>query len=114
MAGMTDERRDHQARVRVADDVWRDFRQAAGALPISYRLGEMVELEVERWRASRAQDAGYPSRELLDALGRIEEIAERVQRLRVALSVRLDATASGQGGGSAVARRSDPLVDVDW
>ena len=43
-----DEPRDHMARVRVADDVWSEFRAAAGPTPLNVVLGELVQREVNQ------------------------------------------------------------------
>jgi hypothetical protein len=45
--------RDHMARVRVSDDVWADFRAAAGSRPLASLLAELVEAEVRRYRRER-------------------------------------------------------------
>ena len=42
--------RDHMARVHVSDEVWAEFRRAAGNTPMSHVLGRLVEREVERDR----------------------------------------------------------------
>jgi len=44
---------DRPARVRVDDEVWRDFRHAIGDMPIASYLGQMVEAEVGRDRTRR-------------------------------------------------------------
>ena len=71
---------DHQARVRVTDDVWRDFRAATSG-SISRALGVLVEEEVERYRSRRIADGTATDRELLDALQRAEELERRVATL---------------------------------
>ena len=77
---------DHQARVRVADDVWRDFKAATGG-SISRALGALVVEEVDRHRARRIAGGQATDRELLDALARAEELEKRsatlVKRLEV-------------------------------
>src|SRR4051812_48862441 len=65
---------DHMARVRVDDDVWRDFRASAGARPVAVVLGELVEREVERERAKRIRDGSADDAELLAALERAREL----------------------------------------
>jgi hypothetical protein len=77
------------ARVQVADDVWADFRAAAGHRPISEVLGELVTREVDRYRSRRIRDGQLDSRELADALeyaarqqADLAAIAERLERLR--------------------------------
>lgn len=56
------------ARVQIADDVWADFRAAAGNRPISEVLGELVTREVGRYRSRRIRDGQLDPRELADAL----------------------------------------------
>lgn len=68
---------DHQARVRVADDVWLDFKAATGG-SISRALGALVEEEVDRYRSRRVANGAATERELLDALARAEELEQRV------------------------------------
>ena len=77
---------DHQARVRVADDVWRDFRAATGG-SISRALGALVEEEVDKYRTRRIAGGEVTDHELFDALQRAEELERRaaliVRRLEV-------------------------------
>jgi hypothetical protein len=75
------------ARVRVADDVWADFRAAAGYRPISEVLGELVTREVDRYRSKRMRDGHLDPREIIDAL----EHARRQQADLVAIVARLEA-----------------------
>jgi hypothetical protein len=77
------------ARVQVADDVWADFRAAAGNRPISEVLGELVSREVDRYRSKRLRDGRLDPDELVDALGDARRqhadlavIVERLERLR--------------------------------
>jgi hypothetical protein len=83
------ERRDRMARVHVADEVWADFRAAAGHRPISEVLGELVTREVDRYRSRRLRDGQLDPREVIDALERAAQqqaelaaIVERLERLR--------------------------------
>jgi hypothetical protein len=73
------------ARVVVADDVWADFRAAAGYRPVSEVLGELVEGEVRRYRSQRLREGALDGRELVEALERArlqqEELAAIVERL---------------------------------
>lgn len=73
------------ARVAVADDVWADFRAAAGHRPLSEILGELVEREVKAYRSRRLQEGSLDGRELVEALARArvqqEELAAIVERL---------------------------------
>ncbi len=77
------------ARVQVADDVWADFRAAAGHRPLSEVLGELVTREVDRYRSRRLRDGRLDPQEIADALVRaarqqadLEVIVERLERLR--------------------------------
>lgn len=69
----------HPARVRVADEVWQDFKLATAGDSISRALGALVEEEVERYRARRVADGHASDQEVLDALARAEDLAERVR-----------------------------------
>jgi hypothetical protein len=73
------------ARVAVADDIWADFRAAAGYRPVSEVLGELVEREVSRYRSQRLRDGLLDGGELVEALERArlqqEELAAIVERL---------------------------------
>jgi hypothetical protein len=62
------EQRDRMARVQVSDDVWADFRTAAGNRPISEVLGELVSREVDRYRSKRLRQGQLEPSELVDAL----------------------------------------------
>jgi hypothetical protein len=82
------ERRDRMARVQVADDVWADFRAAAGNRPISDVLGELVSREVDRYRSKRLRQGQLEPSELVDALedarrqqADLALIVERLERL---------------------------------
>jgi hypothetical protein len=76
------------ARVQVSDDVWADFRAAAGNRPISEVLGELVSREVDRHRSKRLRQRQLEPSELVDALedarrqqGDLKLIVERLERL---------------------------------
>jgi hypothetical protein len=76
------------ARVQVADDVWADFRAAAGNRPISDVLGELVSREVDRYRSKRLRQGQLEPSELVDALedarrqqADLALIVERLERL---------------------------------
>jgi hypothetical protein len=73
------------ARVAVADDVWTDFRAAAGHRAVSEVLGELVEREVARYRSQRLRDGRLEPRELVEALERArlqqDDLATIVERL---------------------------------
>lgn len=74
-------RRDHMARVHVTDEVWAEFRRAAGNTPMSQLLGRLVEREVERDRARRIREGTIDDQILLDALERARELHEDVAAL---------------------------------
>jgi hypothetical protein len=82
------------ARVQVADDVWADFRAAAGHRPLSEVLGELVTREVDRYRSRRLREGQLDPREITAALDHAAQqqadlavIVERLERLhRVAES----------------------------
>jgi hypothetical protein len=76
------------AMVQVTDDVWADFRVAAGNRPISEVLGELVSREVDRYRSKRLRQGQLEPSELVDALedarrqqGDLELIVSRLERL---------------------------------
>jgi hypothetical protein len=82
------ERRDRMARVHVSDDVWADFRAAAGQRPISEALGELVSRQVDRYRSKRLRQGQLEPSELVEALEDarrqrrdLELIVERLERL---------------------------------
>jgi predicted CopG family antitoxin len=62
------------ARVRVADDVWTDFKAVAGDSSMSSVLGELVERDVRRHRERRIRDGSVDDRELIEALNRAEQL----------------------------------------
>jgi uncharacterized LabA/DUF88 family protein len=77
------------ARVQVPDDVWADFRAAAGHRPISEVLGDLVIREVDRYRSRRLRDGQLDPREIADALEQaarqqadLAAIVERLERLQ--------------------------------
>lgn len=70
----------HQARVRVDDEVWRDFKLAARG-SISRALGTLVEEEVDRYRARELAAGRVSDREMLDALARAEELEARASEI---------------------------------
>jgi hypothetical protein len=82
--------RDHMARVRVSDDVWADFRAAAGELPLSYVLAKLVEGEVRRYRRQRVASGGVTDRELLAALAQARELHAELAAVVARLERRLD------------------------
>jgi TorA maturation chaperone TorD len=84
--------RDHQARVKVSDDVWADFREATRNSSVALVLGELVEREVDRHRARRVREGFADELELFEALERAQELhadlAELVKRLERRLDLR--------------------------
>jgi hypothetical protein len=76
------------ARVQVSDDVWADFRAAAGNRPISEVLGSLVSREVDRYRSKRLRQGQLEPSELVGALedarsqqADLASIVERLERL---------------------------------
>src|SRR5215218_7738695 len=65
--------RDHQARVKVSDDVWADFRAATRNSSVSVALGDLVTREVDRYRARRVREGSADEQELMEALERAHE-----------------------------------------
>ncbi len=78
------------ARVRVADDVWADFRAAAGNRPMSSVLGELVEREVRRHRERRVREGSIDDRELIEALDRAEQLHGELETMVFWLRKRLE------------------------
>ncbi len=66
------------ARVHVSDEVWAEFRRAAGNTPMSQVLGRLVEREVERDRARRIRQGSVDDQVVLDALERARELHDDV------------------------------------
>jgi len=66
------------ARVHVSDEVWAEFRRAAGNTPMSQILGRLVEREVERDRTRRIRQGSVDDQIVLDALERARELHEDV------------------------------------
>lgn len=66
------------ARVHVADEVWAEFRRAAGNTPMSQILGRLVEREVERDRARRIRSGTVDDQIVLDALEGARELRDDV------------------------------------
>lgn len=86
--------RDHQARVKVSDDVWADFREATRNSSVAIGLGELVAREADRYRARRVRDGAADEHELLDALERAHELHARLAELVKRLERRLEARAA--------------------
>jgi hypothetical protein len=86
--------RDHQARVKVSDDVWIDFREATRNSSVAIALGKLVMREVDRYRARRVRDGAAGERELMEALERAQELHAHLDELVKRLERRLDARAA--------------------
>src|SRR4051794_316799 len=66
--------RDRQARVKVTDDVWEDFRILTRSEGVGEALGRLVTREVERWRTARIRNGSADDQAVLDALERAHEL----------------------------------------
>jgi hypothetical protein len=86
--------RDHQARVKVSDDVWTDFREATRNSSVAIALGELVAREVDRYRARRVRAGAADEQELMEALERAQELHAHLAELVNRLERRLDARAA--------------------
>jgi hypothetical protein len=82
--------RDHQARVKVSDDVWSDFRAATRNSSVSIALGDLVTREVDRYRARRVREGSVDEQELLEALERAHELHAELTELVKRIERRLD------------------------
>jgi hypothetical protein len=89
--------RDHQARVKVSDDVWTDFREATRNSSVAIALGELVAREVDRYRARRVREGAADEQRLLEALERAQELHAHLAELVKRLERRLDARAARPG-----------------
>ena len=81
------------ARVHVTDEVWAEFRAAAGRSPLNLVLGRLVEREVARTRSRRLKDGEMDDRELLDALGRAQQLHGDIEAIVARLETRLGLSA---------------------
>ena len=99
--------RDHQARVKVSDDVWSEFRETTRNSSVAIALGDLVTREVDRYRARRVREGSADEQELLEALERAQELhaelAELVRRLERRIELR---AARLRGLGSDVRPRT--------
>jgi hypothetical protein len=86
--------RDHQARVKVSDDVWTDFREATRNSSVAIALGELVTREVDLYHARRVRDGDADEQELMVALARAQELHAHLAELVKRLERRLDARAA--------------------
>lgn len=87
-------RRDHQARVKVSDDVWADFREATRNSSVAIALGELVAREVDRYRARRVREGSADEQELLEALERARELHAELAGLVKRLERRIELRAA--------------------
>lgn len=81
---------DRPARVRVDDEVWREFRAAIGDVPIASYLGQMVEAEVGRDRTRRLHADRVPNSELLTAITRARALRDELVALVDRLEQRIE------------------------
>ena len=81
---------DRPARVRVDDEVWRDFRHAIGDTPIASYLGQMVEAEVGRGRTRRLHEDRVTNSELLTAITRARALRDELVALVDRLEHRIE------------------------
>ena len=88
--GLRSEVRDHMARIAVSDEVWADFREAAGQEPLSSVLAELVEREVHRYRQRRVRDGTADDQEVLAALTEARELHTDLSDIVDRLERRLD------------------------
>lgn len=78
------------ARVHVDDQTWAAFKQAAGRVPISEVLGQLVARHVDREAARRLRAGSVDDRQLLDALVQARELQQDVAAIVARLERRLD------------------------
>ena len=81
--------RDHQARVKVDADVWRDFKLAIGYRSVAAALGDLVTREVDRARVARVREGTADDQQLLDALERAARLQAELALIVRALERRL-------------------------
>lgn len=62
------------ARVAVDDETWEAFRATCGARPASVRLGQLVEADVKRARASGDADYRVALRHVRERLDALEKL----------------------------------------
>lgn len=82
--------RDHMARVHVDDETWAAFKQAAGPIPISEVLGQLVAKHVDCHVVRRIRDPNVADRQLVDALEQARELHADVESIVARLEQRLD------------------------
>ena len=89
------------ARVHVDDQTWAAFKQAAGPVPISEVLGQLVTKHVDREAARRLRDGSVEDRQLLDTLAEARELHADVAAIVARLEQRLDQRLAREGAGAA-------------
>ncbi len=94
------------ARVRATDEVWAEFRAAAGLQPINVLLGELVERHVQRFRSEQLRHGEVDDAELIDALDRALELHRDLGAIVARLEQRLDR----QAGPAAKAKTVSPTM----
>lgn len=82
------------ARVHVDDQTWEAFKQAAGPVPLSEVLGQLVSRHVDREAARRLREGTVDDRRLLDALSQARELHADLATLVTRLERRLDQRAA--------------------
>lgn len=78
------------ARVHVDDETWAAFKQAAGPVPISEVLGQLVTRHVNREASRRLRDGSVDDRKLLDALDQARQLHDDLVAMVAGLELRLD------------------------
>lgn len=82
MSQEPDAKRDHQARVHVDDELWKEFRRYAPG-PVGAVLGELVEREVRRYRQRQLREGS------LDDM-RLPELLDDARALKDSLAAVID------------------------
>jgi len=90
------------ARVRASDEVWAEFRAAAGLQPLNLLLGELVERHVQRFRSEHLRKGEIDDAELIDALDRAHELHRDLGAIVTRLEQRLDRRAGPAPGTKSV------------
>jgi hypothetical protein len=91
--------RDRQARVKVTDGVWDDFRLLNRTDGVGGALGRLVTREVERWRIARIRDGSADDHAVLDALERAHELQTELAAIVAHLKRRQEASQSWSPDG---------------
>jgi hypothetical protein len=83
------DRSTRQARVRVDDDTWRDFRTSLRGGSIADELGRLVTREMRHWRIRQATD-DTTSADLFAAVAEAKRLQKELTHLVVVLDRRLE------------------------